>query len=113
MQFPNIKVSTFEFILKWLQENDKFPSKYHENYLWSEPVELDYQSSFERPSFGCDRPYWSDPLDLDNEKVLIWPSNYLERTYDWSEPINLIVKETLEFPKIDFERTYDTYQSSN
>ena len=64
-----IDISDFEMILKWYQNHAKYPSKYHNSYTWSEPINLNYEKNPDCSSIDSEREFdWSDPIDLERDE---------------------------------------------
>ena len=64
-----IDISDFEMILKWHQNHAKYPSKYHNSYTWSQPINLNYEKYLDCSSIDSEREFdWSDPIDLEHDE---------------------------------------------
>ena len=69
LTFRNIGISYFEIISKWFQNHARFPSKYHDSYTWSEPINLNYEKNLDCSSIDSEREFdWSDPIDLERDE---------------------------------------------
>ena len=69
LTFHNIDLSDFKMISKWYQNHDKFTSKYHDSYTWSEPINLYYEKNLDCSSNDSQREFdWSDPIDVERDE---------------------------------------------